>query len=198
MPPPPVEGEDLQVICELGANVGASAVALAATYPNAFVLGAEPDPDNAELARRNVAGFGDRCKIVEVALWNEPGFLTLEGPATDALVARPAVDATAGGPVRVEAITLDQLLDRHLPDREIDYMHVCIEGAEPRVLGAGGAWPSRVRSLRVELYPHFGGEECVAALERLGYRAWFEPEPNSCGYAFGVRESVGAENAERA
>lgn len=57
-------------------------------------------------------------------------------------------------------------------------MHVTIEGAEPRVFEAGGEWPQRVRSLRVELHPYFGftADRCTALLERPGYRVWPVPE----------------------
>ena len=35
-----------------------------------------------------------------------------------------------------------------MPDGPIDYVHMTIEGTEPRVLAAGGAWTARIRSLR--------------------------------------------------
>ena len=189
LPPADVANRDLVVICELGANVGASVAALAARYEAATVLGVEPDPGNAALARANTRAFGERCSILELAVWDRECSLELAGPATDALAARPVEGEPTVGTTRVRAVTLDALLTAALPDREIDYLHMCIEGSEQRVLAAGGAWAERVHSIRVELYPHlgFGAAECIAALERLGFRAWAEDDPNSLGYGFGVR-----------
>ena len=73
----------------------------------------------------------------------------------------------------------------------IDYLHVTIEGTEPRVFAAGGDWRSRVRSLRVELHPYFGygAAECIAQLEALGYRAWLAPAPAPAGkWVFAVKD----------
>ena len=53
-------------------------------------------------------------------------------------------------------------------------MHMSIEGTEPRVLSAGGEWPARVRSLRLEAHPEldYPTASCIGDLEALGYRAW--------------------------
>jgi hypothetical protein len=77
----------------------------------------------------------------------------------------------------MDAITIDDLFEQRGIE-SADYMHVSIEGTEPRVLGAGGAWPDRVRSLTVEVHPYFGylAADCVGQLEALGYRAWPRPD----------------------
>lgn len=47
------------------------------------------------------------------------------------------------------------------------------------MFAAGGSWPERVRSLRVEVHPYFGYEtgDCIGQLEQLGYRAYAAPKP---------------------
>src|SRR4051794_27169161 len=191
LPPPQTDKRPVTTVCELGANVGSSVVALAALYPDATVLGVEADPGNAAQAQRNVAGLGDRCKVVNAAVWDERAELVVGGSATDGFVVRAAGDGDPPDLPRVPGLTLDQVLDDHLEGRDIDFLHMCIEGSEPRILGAGGTWPSRVRALRIELYPDqgFDGPACVDLLTDLGYNAWFEPEDRvSAGYGFAIRD----------
>jgi len=54
LPPPPFVDRDLRQICELGSQIGTGIAGLAARYSHARVIGVEPDPENAALARRNI------------------------------------------------------------------------------------------------------------------------------------------------
>ncbi len=184
---PPIELPAEARICELGANVGTAVAALAHNYPAAHLLAVEPDPENAAIAARNLAQFGERCRLVRVAIWDHVCELVLEGSTPTSLRARPA-EAGDRGSARVAATTIDELLGAELPDGPVDYLHLCIEGSEPRVLAAGGRWPQRVRSIRVELYPELGyrGEDCTAQLRALGFEARIESAWWG-GYGIGVR-----------
>jgi FkbM family methyltransferase len=186
LPPAELTDRDLSQICELGSQIGTGLAGLAARYRNARILGVEPDPTNAALARRNVEAFGPRCQVVETAIWDSDTDLTIEGDPPVYSV-RPA---RAGDPPdrRIGATTVDRLLAEHMPEGEIDYMIMQLEKTEPRVLAAAATWAPRVASIRVEIYPGMGfeGAECVSLLEALGYEAWWEPTP-SRGYGFGIR-----------
>jgi FkbM family methyltransferase len=186
-PPAPVSGSGMEQICELGANIGTAVAALAHEHPRARLLAVEPDPANAALARRNLARFGERCRVLEAAVWDRPAKIVLEGSRASGLRARE-LRANERPADAIEAVTLDQVLDEGMPRGPIDYLHMCVEGTEPRLLAAGGAWPRRVRSIRVELYPDrgFGGPDCDALLEQLGFKAWHE-DAWWGGYGFGVR-----------
>ena len=54
---------------ELGSNIGVGLALLAERYPESRVLGVEADPANAALARRNLAPWADRARLVEAAVW---------------------------------------------------------------------------------------------------------------------------------
>src|SRR3954453_5391221 len=69
LPPPEVAGSELRAILELGTNMGAALTALAIRYPGATVVGVEPDPGNATVARRNLERFGGRARLVEARAW---------------------------------------------------------------------------------------------------------------------------------
>jgi FkbM family methyltransferase len=172
LPPAELVSADMRQVCELGSNVGLGLAGLAALYPNARVLGVEPDPANAALARLNIEPWQDRCAVVEAAIWDEDVELTVEGDEEYGLRVRPRRDDDAPSMPRIAAITIDSLLAEHMPEGTIDYLHLNIEGAEPRVLRAAQGWASRVRSIRVELHPDLGfyASDCIAALERLGFQ----------------------------
>ena len=187
LPPPEFIDRDLLQICELGSQIGTGLAGLAARYPRARVLGVEPDPANAALARRNVAAFGPRCQVIEAAIWDRETELTIEGDWASGYTAR---ESRPDDPPdrRVHGIGVDRLLSEHMPEGSIDYVVMNLERTEPRVLAAAASWAPRVASIRCEIYPGrgFEGEEAVALLEDLGFEAWWEPSP-SLGWAFGVR-----------
>jgi FkbM family methyltransferase len=187
LPPPPFVRRDLRQICELGSQIGTGIAGLAARYPRARVIGVEPDPLNAVLARRNVEAFGARCEVVETAIWDSEADLTVEGEWVSGFTVRPSTEADPPER-RVRATTVDRLLAKRMPDGQIDYLVMNLERTEPRILAAGSTWAPRVASIRVEIYPGrgFEGDEAVALLERLGFEAWWEPLPSN-GFAFGVR-----------
>jgi FkbM family methyltransferase len=187
LPPPEFVGRDLRKICELGSQIGTGLAGLAARYPHASVLGVEPDPENAALARRNVEAFGSRCKVVEAAIWDAENELTIEGDWVSGYTVHPSRPDDPPER-RVQGTTVDRLLSEHMPEGPIDYLVMNLERTEPRVLAAASGWASRVASIRCEIYPGkgFEGEEAVGLLEQLGFDAWWEPNP-SLGWAFGVR-----------
>lgn len=52
-------------VLDVGANVGDTAVAMLTAAPNIAVVSVEGDPEFAAYARRNLAQFGDRARVVE-------------------------------------------------------------------------------------------------------------------------------------
>ena len=182
LPPPQVAGEELNCIVELGSNMGAALTALAVRYSAATLVGVEPDPGNAALAARNVAAFGDRCKVVEAGIWDTDADLVVDRDTRygeHGFTVRPRTESDPAGMPGIKALSIDSVLAENLPEGvQVDYMHMTIEGTEPRVLAGGGEWPARVRSLRVEAHPELGypAAACIADLEALGYRAWPDAE----------------------
>lgn len=177
-PPPSVR--DPRRIVELGTNMGAGLTALALAHPEARLVGVEPDPGNLAIASLNTARFGDRVRLVQAAIWDTDADLVLEPGSVGehGFTIRPRLEEDAGAG-RLAALTIDALLERSFPGEEVDYMHVTIEGSEPRVFAAGGAWPERVRALRVEAHPYldYSVAACAAQLEALGYVTAPVPDP---------------------
>ena len=181
LPPPELQGRDVRRVVELGTNVGAGLAALATRYPDARLLGVEPDRANVELARRNLARFGDRCQVLETAIWSEDADLVVDRSRREyALVVRPrsADDPPEWPTVRARSMT--SALADFEPDHDIDFMFMDIEGVEQRVLASGDlSWSRRVHCIRVECEREYGGDpqECAAALSRLGFDSRIDPVP---------------------
>jgi FkbM family methyltransferase len=181
MPPPGIA--DPRRIVELGTNSGVALTALAIAFPEASLLGVEPGSGNVAAARRNVARFGERCEVVQAAIWDETVELTIDESSAageHGFVVRPLRPGDPPEAPRMRGMTIDDILSESIPAGErVDYMHITIEGSEPRVLEAGGEWPERVDAIRIELHPYFGFEaaDCIRLLEQLGYEAWLAPDP---------------------
>lgn len=188
LPPAEVAGRQMERIVELGANAGGALSGLAARYPGARLLGAEPASDNVRVARRNVERMGAQAKIVETAIWDSQTELELIDGESFGFMVREAGPGSPKGSPRIPATTIDALLDEHAPGEPVDFMLMTIEGAERRVLAAGGDWVERVQSIRVELHAPlgYGAEECLAQLRGLGFEAYADPL-HFGGWAFGVR-----------
>lgn len=181
LPPEAVAGQPLRQICELGSNMGAALTALASHYPEARLLGVEPDPGNAALAALNTARFGDRCRVEQAGIWDEDVELVIDRASAygeHGFTVRPRTASDPPDSPAITALKIDTVLAKHMPTGEIDYLHMTIEGTEPRVLSAGGDWVGRVRSLRVEAHPELGypAQSCIAHLRALGYDSWADPQ----------------------
>lgn len=188
---PPSDRWPIELAVELGTNVGTAIAGLACLHPRATIIGVEPDPGNAALARRNASPFGERCVIVEAAIWDRPTRIVLEGEHPSGYEASEQ-PAGAEGERLIDAMTIDDLLEQHAPGRPVDYLIFNLEGAEDRVLVGGGEWASRTRMIRTELHPTkgFGEERCLELLRRYGFEAWTEQTPWG-GWGFGIKELDG-------
>lgn len=183
-----IAAERLGSIVELGSNAGASLASLGRRYPGARLLGVEAHADSAAIAELNTRPFGDRCRVVRAAIWGSAAELVLEeGGASHVNLRARSADDPPDLPI-VPAMTLDQLLATELgPAGEVDYLIITIEEGCESVLAAGGEWPGRVRTVKVEIQPDrgFGFERAIELLEGLGYRG--ERERPRGRFVFGLR-----------
>lgn len=184
LPPPELAGPPAR-IAVFGANIGLVLAELAVLYPEASLLGVEPDPENAAVARRNLAHLGARCEIVEKAVWWEAGRIEVAwGRDAWGYDLRGAAPDQDPGSVRtVEAVDAAALLDRFTGGAPLDHLLVNIESAWYEMLRHGD-WTRNVRSIKIEIQDHY--DEAVPLLIGLGYRARLERLPWGA-FAVGVR-----------
>jgi FkbM family methyltransferase len=166
---PPADAPDPRLILDVGANIGASMARFAATFPQARVVGLEPDPANAELCRRNLAPWADRCTLIEAAAWTHDGTVRLSG--TDAAWMKVG---DSGREVR--ALSLASVLAEVAADT-VDFLKLDIEGAERHVLTQDTGWSAAVACVNVEVHAPYTTGRCVADLEALGFTVAIAPAP---------------------
>lgn len=151
----------IEVIWDLGANIGLTMADLAVTHPHARITGVELDAANVRLARENVAPWQDRCEILHAAVWSREGTVQVS-TSGDPDGHRIAID----GDQTVDAITLTTLYDRTGP---VDFVKVDVEGAEKELLRDPGSWISSVKCIMVECHDGYPLAQCVSDLQRAGF-----------------------------
>lgn len=165
---PPAYVSSPRVIVDLGANIGLTMAHYASLFPQARVIGVELDSANAELCRRNVSPWADRCTVVHGALWPDDAELVYtrrEG----AEWAYRVGDVSEGEHMRVRGISLATLLRTYLSDADVDFLKIDIEGAEREILRGPAEWADRVRAIKVETHAPYTPAQCASDLARLGF-----------------------------
>jgi FkbM family methyltransferase len=182
-PPEELVGQ-VNLILDLGSNIGLTVADCAQTYPAARIVGVELDKQNAELARANVARYGSRCEVLERAVWwtdDEVSYGGTHGREYALSIGGHDADRAVRG------ITMSQLFDFLAPDgTRIDYVKMDIEGAEQQVLCRTTEWAARVRSMKVEYHDPYTFDQCCADLQRLGFATRRDMHRDECVIALRV------------
>lgn len=185
--PPPEAPEPLGLVWDLGANIGLTMADIADRHPCARIVGVELDAENAALARANLKPWGERCELIEAAVWPHDGemrYVRLAGATSGhhvteaALEDDPAVTA-------VHAISPWSLLALDGPGAVVDYAKIDVEGAERDLLREEAGWTERVRTVNVEVHEPYTIEECSEDLRALGFETRVDPRHWAC--VIGVR-----------
>jgi FkbM family methyltransferase len=182
LPPAALDAPDL--IVDLGAQVGITALDLARRYPSAHLVAVEMDAESLGLCSHNLAPLAERATLVGAAI------AAADGSAAYSTAGDPAHHALAAdGEAETATITLDTLLEHSAAGKVVDYLKMNIEGSEQAVLGAGGSWPASVRSITVIAHGSYGAGGAVEDLRRLGFAIVAEHAQRVCGTRADARPS---------
>ncbi len=179
---PPAGIGAVRTILDLGANIGLTMAHFAVLYPGARILGVELDAANCELCRKNIAPYGERCQVLNAAVWHTPGEVSYAGVRESGYAIATGLEQRAKA--TAPAITVDALIER-LGAAEVDFVKMDIEGAEKEVLGHADAWIGRVRSIKVEVHPEKASTlytlgMCIEDLERHGMACSVDARHHAC------------------
>ena len=134
------------LIIDGGANVGFASVYFAKQFPEAALIAVEPEPQNAELARKNVLAF-PQVTVVEAALGSREGLASIMN--ADAASWGFCTSRAPNGSIPV--ITIEGLR-ASVRDGELFLVKLDIEGFEADVFAENTEWLDVVSLVIIE--PH--------------------------------------------
>lgn len=115
-------------IIDCGANIGLSIIYFKKRFPNATIVGFEPDENIFNFLEYNVKTFDfDNVKIIKKACWNKETTLKFFSEGADA--GRVAINSDKTNVIVISTTSL-----RNYMKRKIDFLKMDIEGAENVVL----------------------------------------------------------------
>ena len=139
------------LIIDAGANIGLSSAWFAMKFPLAQIVSVEPDSENAQLARLNLADFPN-SSVLNVAIGGESGFVKLI--ASDAAWGISTERSTEGIPLT----TIPEIVGSY-PNVDLLIVKIDIEGFEKDLFARESSWTSDAGCIIIE--PHdwkFPGE----------------------------------------
>jgi FkbM family methyltransferase len=162
------------VAVDAGCYIGYKPIAYADLVgPGGKVVAIEMMPDNYELLRRNVEvnDLTERIATVNCGLADCTGSMVAHRYRKQQATLAHDLDQSGKFEVdrEVAVDTLANVFDRTLPDQDVDFLNVQVNGNELAVLAGLGAWTSRVRHFSVTSPYSRDGERL-----RDQVVAWFE------------------------
>ena len=115
-------------IIDCGANIGLSIIYFKQLYPNATILGFEPDPGAFETLVYNIEQFHfSDVEVLEKGVWNSATTLRFFAEGADG--GRVSLKSDKEKIKEIKTVRLKEYLNKH-----IDFLKIDIEGAETTVL----------------------------------------------------------------
>ena len=138
------------LIVDAGANIGASAVYFAYSFPEARVIAIEPERSNFELLTANTADLPVECLNAAVAA--SPGTLNVVDPGEGFWGYRTTAAPGSAAVHPVDCVTIDDIYQRHAQDSVPFIVKIDIEGSESELFAANTGWVDRTPILIIELH----------------------------------------------
>lgn len=167
-----------EYIVDAGANIGLSSVVFLERYPRCQVVAIEPDPQNYEIATKNLECYGERCRVLPIALWSSSGTVAVQrGNFRDGLDwSCQTVAVCEPEQTTVNASTMTALLLKAGFPR-IDFLKVDIEGAELQVFGEGDtSFLERTQCCATECHDSLRVDVYCQTMSRYGFSIRHEGE----------------------
>ncbi|MEP6683081.1 MAG: FkbM family methyltransferase [Parafilimonas sp.] len=163
-------------IIDGGANIGCASVYFSMRFPEAKIIAIEPEKNNFELLKKNVA-FYKNIQCLQAGIWDKNEKLSLTNPEGGA--AEFMFDNNSNLDNTINGITIPAIIDSQNWD-DVDILKLDIEGAEKEVFTSSDlSWLKKVKLLIIELHDRYK-EGCTKtvfeALNQFNYDAHFHHE----------------------
>jgi FkbM family methyltransferase len=143
-----------KVIIDGGANIGLATVYFKNRYPNSKIIAVEPDAENMNVLKSNVANYKD-VFIKQVCLWPQKGQMHLNdkyGLGKWAMVVEEFIENGNQDLDVVEALTLTDIMNEFNLDY-IDLLKLDIESAEKQLFSDNYMqWLTKTKVIIIELH----------------------------------------------
>ena len=161
---------DPRLIIDAGVNVGYASAYLLEKFPNAHVIGLEPDSGNIEAARKNLAPYQERVELLQKGLWSRPAKLRVRlAERADGIQVFESDDDDA---FDCEGIDVFSLLEM-TPESRISILKIDIEGAEQYVFEADcDVWLERTDWIAIEIHNQPSYDAVYRATARHGFKTF--------------------------
>jgi FkbM family methyltransferase len=142
-----------KIVIDGGANIGLFSVYIKSKYPNAKIIAIEPDDDNFEMLKKNVAGYED-IQIKKAGLWSKRMHSRITdkyglgkwGMVTEEIEEKEAITAD------FNTLTITDILNEY-NIQYIDLLKLDIETAEKQLFAENySEWLPRVKVIVIELH----------------------------------------------
>lgn len=120
------------IILDLGANIGLSAIYFAQKYPQAKIISVEPDKGNFDLCIQNTKFYKNRACINSAIWYNNESLKTIDNNIGVWAISVNPVDGDNNGNSGLKGITISQIFEKYGLNK-IDLLKIDIEGAEKEV-----------------------------------------------------------------
>jgi FkbM family methyltransferase len=136
------------LIIDGGANIGASFVFFAMTFPTALVVAIEPEDHNFDLLSKNTQGLNGSC--IRAALASEPGSALVIDSGEGSWAFRTQKLKSENG---LPCVTLNSLYDRMVSEEVFPFIvKIDIEGAEQELFSRNTDWIRDTPIIIIELH----------------------------------------------
>ena len=145
-------GFEPEVIVDLGANIGLSAVYFKNKYPNSRIVCIEPELSNFNLLQKNVELY-ENITCLNAAIWCENKNLAVNDQGLGHW-GYMVQETTSKSNELIKAYSIDQLMHEMGLSR-IDVLKIDIEGSEKELFEKNYRnWLCKVRAIIIELHDH--------------------------------------------
>jgi len=136
----------LEVIFDLGANVGYSAVYFAHHYPDAQIICLEPDSENFECFIQNTRDYPNIVAINQGVWWRRANLQVVD--STEEAWGYQFTEASDEG---CPSSAIDELIEEHGSGKQT-MVKMDIEGAEKEIFQHTSAWIQNTKWLQLEIH----------------------------------------------